>query len=389
MHICYLNMPIEYYSPTTCGAISTIIMEQARRLIAHGHKVSILTIISKGEAYDVGDVIPIRAKTRDDLNIGQRGISKILHKVFRWDWPYYEYYLSSFTSALKKMNSKPEAIILFNDLISPRYIKKVMPEAKIIVNLQNEVCTARENINKIVSCVDVFLCTSGYIKNWMTKTYDIPLHKLRVLLNGVDLETFKPRQDYLTINDTLRVLYIGRIDPNKGPDIVTCAVEALQKKGLSVKLTVAGPLKYWGHNKKTIEIFLKKLESKITTTGAEYPGNVARPRVPSLVRDNDVVCVLSRFNDPCPLSMLEAMASGCAVVASDRGGIPEASDGAAMLVNPDDFDSVVKALRQLATDGGFLKTQKVKSVERAARVSWSVNVDMLESVIKKLLAKED
>ena len=64
MHICFLNMPIEYYSPICGGAIATCIMEQAKLLIARGHKVSVLTRTEKGETYAVGEVIPIQVKER-------------------------------------------------------------------------------------------------------------------------------------------------------------------------------------------------------------------------------------------------------------------------------------------------------------------------------------
>ena len=68
---------------------------------------------------------------------------------------------------------------------------------------------------------------------------------------------------------------------------------------------------------------------------------------PSFV--HTTLSVFSRWDDPFCLVVLEAMASGCAVVASLRGGIPEAAGGAAVLAPSDDPDSVATILREWAS----------------------------------------
>ena len=60
-----------------------------------------------------------------------------------------------------------------------------------------------------------------------------------------------------------------------------------------------------------------------------------------------------------------------AVLGADRGGIPDAFGDAGMLVDPDDFEAVTGYLRRLATEPGFLKQEKQKSVARASRASWA------------------
>jgi glycosyltransferase involved in cell wall biosynthesis len=78
---------------------------------------------------------------------------------------------------------------------------------------------------------------------------------------------------------------------------------------------------------------------------------------------------------------MEAMASGCAVIASRRGGLPEACVGAGLLVEPDDFQEVVSVLRSLVTDRNLLRSEKQKSVERASREPWSNCADVVEKLI--------
>jgi glycosyltransferase involved in cell wall biosynthesis len=106
---------------------------------------------------------------------------------------------------------------------------------------------------------------------------------------------------------------------------------------------------------------------------------VDRRKAPEIVRGHDVVCVLSRSNEPFGLVVLEGMASGCAVIASKRGGLPEACGGAANLVDESNLSEVIGALRSLVVDGGLLQEHKERSVARASRQTWTECARIIES----------
>jgi glycosyltransferase involved in cell wall biosynthesis len=114
--------------------------------------------------------------------------------------------------------------------------------------------------------------------------------------------------------------------------------------------------------------------------GAEYIGHVPRAGVPTLIRQHDVVCVLSRSNEPFGLVALEAMAGGCAVIASNRGGLPEACGGAATLVDPDDLQAVTSAMGRFARNHELLRACKQRAVSRAANASWAECAGTIESL---------
>lgn len=382
MHVCSLNMQIEYYSPVSGGAIATVIMQHSRNFVARGHRASVLTMVNDDETYRAGEVVAIRAAKRDDLSFLQRRISDVRQRIHGWDYPYYEHYLHSFIAALKRLSPAPDVVVVHNDLVSPKYIKKALPATKVAVTLHNEQRTNQRDKQKAVSYADLFLPVSGYICDWTAKKYNIPTQKLVCIGNGVDLEVFKPREDYLSESDTLRVLFIGRIDPNKGPDIAADAVTQLKKEGYAVSLTVVGGLWFYGHGNEMACPYFRSLKTKMDACNAHYLGHVTRADVPTIVREHDVVCVLSRSQEPFSLAALEAMASGCAVIASNRGGLPEACGGAAMLVDPDNFQQVVDCLRALAEDSTLLRSFKRKSVARASTESWMSKTAMLERVFQ-------
>jgi len=305
--------------------------------------------------------------------------------ICSWDWAYYRYYLKTFTAALKQMSPPPDVVVMFNDLVSPEYVKRAVPGVKTVVWLQNAQETRRRNLPKALRAIDQYLTCSSYIKDFTIEKYGLNESHVAVVHSGVDLAAFYPTPDYLETGSTLRTLFIGRIDANKGPDIATDAVLALQKEGLNVSLTVAGAIWYYIRGNEHTDSFFPILKSKMEEANAIFTGYVPRTEVPGVVREHDVAFVLSRSKEPFGLVTLEAMASGCAVLASDRGGLPEACGGAAILLDPDDLNSVIASLRRLATDADYLREMKQRSIQRAAEASWDVVGERLNSILDSLL----
>jgi glycosyltransferase involved in cell wall biosynthesis len=74
----------------------------------------------------------------------------------------------------------------------------------------------------------------------------------------------------------------------------------------------------------------------------------------SLLRQADIFCCPSIWNDPFPMTLLEAMSSGLPVVASRIGGIPEQlAHGGGILVPPDDKEALATALEKLLEDASY------------------------------------
>jgi glycosyltransferase involved in cell wall biosynthesis len=382
MHVCFVNLIIEYYSPVSGGALATCIMQQAKRLIARGHRVSVLTPVNGDPMYEVGEVVPLAAKQRHELSVPTRIVSKVRNRVSRWDWPYYEFYLNSALDALRRLS--PDVVICTNDLRLPRYVRRALPDAKIAAYLHNEIQTRQANQAEMAACLDLVFCVSSYIRDWVLRTYPIAPKRAIAVLNGADLDAFYPRADYRHSRRPLKVLFIGRMNPEKGPDIAAQAVGQLRREGLEVELTMAGS-KWWYGNHDD-DPYLVELKRELTAVGANYLGHVTRDQVPELVREHDVVMLPARWNDPCPLVQFEALASGCAVIASRRGGIPEVCGDAAILCDPDHPEQFTDALRSLVVDPARLLDYRRRGLARAAELSWDHNVDTLERTLQAAVA---
>ena len=383
MHLCYLLPPIEPFSPQTGGAIATFTFQQGRRLQALGHRVSVIAPQTPDALYELGEVVTLPGVTREMLRPWQRALSsRVRRPRNRYDWLYYEHYRAAFGRALGVL--KPDAILCFNDWHSPRDAKASCPGARVFLRLSNECDTRLDDLSPSLGAIETIFALSQYVRAWTMKRFSIPAQKFRLLANGADLDSFFPAPDsferVLQADSAVRALFISRLDPNKGPDLAADAVHLVQERGCKVELEVAGNV--WFRNDAGEEPpFVAQVRAKAERVGAHLLGHVARPGVPLLVRQNDVLLLPIRNPDPMTQVVFEAMASGLAVISCPLGGVPEACGDAALWAQPNDAASVAALLERLCRDRPFLVQCKRRSIERAHQMTWDRNAAIFQQVL--------
>jgi glycosyltransferase involved in cell wall biosynthesis len=107
---------------------------------------------------------------------------------------------------------------------------------------------------------------------------------------------------------------------------------------------------------------------------------VDRHGIPDVYRQADIVAMPADWDDPCPLVLLEAMASGAAVVASARGGIREIGGDAVRYVDPRDRHAFATALAELVRDDGARRRLASRAREAAEQQSWRKAAEKLLDV---------
>lgn len=381
MHICHLNMPIEYYSPTSGGAVATVIMNQVKELEARGHQVTVITPVDEGPTYAAGRVVGIRGFGRHELSFLQRRLSDLKRRLFAWDWVYYDYYLRAFRRVFAELAPPPEVVVVHNDLVSAHYLRSLLPKCRILCWLHNEQSTGQRQLEVRLGAVDTFVCVSEHVAEWTRNRYRLPRERVKVVLNGVDPVLFHPAPGYLEPAAPLRVLFVGRLNHVKGPDVAAEAVSLLRAEGVPVSLAVAGAQWWYGNANQERDPYIRSLLQKLEGMDARYYGHVPPAQMPAVYREHDVICVPSRWSEPFGLVALEGMACGCAAVVAARGGLPEACGSAGILVDPADTSTLVRALRDLATNPARLAEYKQRAVAHARAASWSHRVERLEQLL--------
>ncbi len=385
MHLCYLLPPIEFYSPESGGALATMAMQQGRRLQNQGFRVSVIAAHEDEPVYNVGEFHALSNVTRKGLNPLQRGFSsKVRRPLAKFDWLYYEYYRARAAEILREI--QPDAILCFNDWQTPIFAKKIVPSARVFLRLSNECDTNMSSVTPTMQAVERVFALSSYVRDWTMQRFKLSAEKFTLLPNGADLDSFSPAKDtferVLDAAKPVRALFISRLDPNKGPDLAADAVALAQERGLAVELSIAGNV-WFNNDNKTESAFVRLLREKAGRVGAPMLGHVARPAVPELVRQHDVLLLPIRSHDPMTQVVFEAMASGLAVVSCPLGGVPEACGDAALWAEPDNAASVAALLGKLCEDRGFLVETKKRSLQRAQQMTWDHNAAIFQKVLTK------
>jgi phosphatidylinositol alpha-1,6-mannosyltransferase len=181
--------------------------------------------------------------------------------------------------------------------------------------------------------------------------------------NGVDIVAFKPNQ---TVPEAgpLRILCVGRLIERKGQHHLIEAVKRLTDEGIEVRVDLVGT----GDARSDNEAHAARLG---LTDRLHFLGYVSREKIAEHYAAAHVF-VLPSYNEGMSVALLEAMASGLAVVVTPTGGTPE-------LVEPEinglvfdwsDVDGLTAHLRRLAQDRSLMRRMGEASRTRAGDFSW-------------------
>ncbi len=193
----------------------------------------------------------------------------------------------------------------------------------------------------IWNCVSKLIVNASFIKVQLVNLRDMPESKVSVVYNGLEninhSITSKQHQKQLLIG------YIARLERAKGVFYLLDAFHVLVSKYPFLRLVINGS----GNalNELSAKVDSMGLADKVLLQG-HYSGDVSL-----LLSDFDIYAFPSTW-EGFPYSILEAMRSGCAIVSTNVGGIPEAItngiDG--ILVKPASSEDLVLGLAKLIDD---------------------------------------
>ncbi|HKZ00814.1 MAG TPA: glycosyltransferase family 1 protein [Pyrinomonadaceae bacterium] len=112
-------------------------------------------------------------------------------------------------------------------------------------------------------------------------------------------------------------------------------------------------------------------------------GMVADDLLPDVYRSADLLLFPSWY-EGFGLPVLEAMASGVPVVASNRGSLPEVVGDAGVLVDPEDHETMAKSVAMILDDAGFREKLRQAGLERARLFTWEKTAKQTLEVYRKV-----
>ncbi len=185
------------------------------------------------------------------------------------------------------------------------------------------------------------------------------------------------RQKYHVSDTTRLVLNVARLEDFKGHDVLLKAWQGC--------LLTCSEAQLWIVGTGSLQTYLENMVIKLgLQKNVRFFGFLPQQDVHQMMGAVDVFVLPSR-EEPFGIVLLEAMAQGLPVVASNIGGIPEVvpENEDVQLVLPDDINALKKAVQKWSgKKGGFSDANR----QHAMRFEWRQQVKRFESIYRQLLA---
>ncbi|MFH1509275.1 MAG: glycosyltransferase family 4 protein [bacterium] len=187
-----------------------------------------------------------------------------------------------------------------------------------------------------------------------------PRQPIDVIYNGVDIKEFTSSN-----RNKKEVVFIStsRLIKRKGIDILVEAFLKIVGDYKNARLVLIG-----GGN---MEAELKRIViEKGLSKNIEFAGVLKHEEISEYLGQADAM-VLPSKNEGMSNSLLEAMASGLAIITSNTGGAKEIIKDNGIILSNRSVDAVYKSMKSICEDNKYLKKLKIASRKKAEELSWS------------------
>jgi glycosyltransferase involved in cell wall biosynthesis len=229
---------------------------------------------------------------------------------------------------------------------------------------------------------DVIVATSARIKRELEELAGRPLPNAIVKPNGVDSSRFNASlRAPSSSNRIFRGVAVNRIHAKKGVTYLVDAVKLLRNRGIPFTLEICG--EYDTHDEAGPAYFAQlkqfvaenKLDREVTFLGRQTAAQIRQH-----LCEKDIFCapfveLANGDKDGIPTALLEAMAGGCAIVATDAGSITEVIDDETegLLVPQCNAPAIANAIARLIADD-TLRTRVANAALARVRREFDVSV---------------
>ncbi|MCS7288903.1 MAG: glycosyltransferase family 4 protein [Roseiflexus sp.] len=201
----------------------------------------------------------------------------------------------------------------------------------------------------VARSANVIVSPSHYLRTLIQRACDLPVE---VIPYGFDPP---PRRHG---ERKRRILFVSRLFPRKGAHYLLEALAELPLAGWEVTIAGDGPM-------------LEELKAQAKRLGVpvDWRGFIKGEPLEELYASS-AIFVFPSTNDNFPVVLLEALAGGCAVIATNVSGMPEVVGDAGILVPPQDVPALRAAIRRLMHDDDLRADLSVRARARITHFAW-------------------
>ena len=207
---------------------------------------------------------------------------------------------------------------------------------------------------------DAIIAVSQFTANQVTGLLGVPASKIRVIPHGVHHLSI----DYPIARENI-ILFVGTLQRRKN---VIRLVQAFEQLPGDWKLVLAGAPGGYG----SVEI-MDYIDRSSCRDRIQVAGYLHDEILQKLYARSRIFAFPS-MDEGFGIPVLEAMAHGLPVVTSDRSALREVAGDAALLVNPEDVDSIRNALHELVENEELRTDYAQRGLQRAEQFRWSTTL---------------
>ena len=191
--------------------------------------------------------------------------------------------------------------------------------------------------------------------------------RYQIIPNGIDYARFAAEVPPIPryIDSKRNILFLGRQEKRKGLPYLLEAYARLKRERPDIRLIVVGPD---GGMRAACERYVRQNRLKDVV----FAGFVPYEELPRYYKTADVYCAPNTGHESFGIVLLEAMAAGTPIVASNIGGFADVvEDGVeGVLVPPRDADGLASAMDRLLSDAALREEMGRAGTVRAAPYAW-------------------
>lgn len=322
--------------PVRGGAIQTYVAAIAPRL-AQAHDLTILGVTdpSLPERESQGGITYVRVPGGDLLTYRDGVLAYLAQNSF-------------------------DLIHLFNRPRLVPAVRAAAPGARIVLSMHNDMFLPHkidpETATQAITEVERIVTVSGYVGRTIAAAYPEAEPKLQTVYSGVDLERFTPAggirsaiREAHGVKDRRVILFVGRLSPKKGADVLVRAMPAVAERNPYAALVLVGS-KWYGEDRVSDYVAYVRALAARSPVPVITTGYVAADRVHEWFAAGDIFVCASQWEEPLARVHYEAMAAGLPIITTARGGNPEVVEGQGngiVVTNPEDPAAFATAINAL------------------------------------------
>jgi phosphatidylinositol alpha-mannosyltransferase len=221
---------------------------------------------------------------------------------------------------------------------------------------------------RVVACGDVLTAVSPVAAAFHAHALGLDRDRLTIVPNGVEVTRFTPTVAR-EVGTPQRLVFLGRLEHRKGADVVVRAFLRLAPERPDLELRVLGDGPLAPALRRLVADAPVGVARRIDLAGRAEPSEL-----PGLLADADLAVLPARGGESFGIVLLEAMAAGLPLVATDIPGYRAVArhEREALLVAPGDPVALAGAVERLLDDPSLAARLRAEGRVRAAEHDWRV-----------------